>query len=189
MNIVRPRYETSEEFQRVKPINEYYELTIGTMDGKIVKMGFGDFVQAFTAKQAAEVARCIFEALSVMKETRLSRPSSIDEGLSYEYEKAFNKFVAGNSSRSKHDLMVARDQKNYLYMSAGAFVDPEPTHKLPNDESASYDICIASATGEILEIRIGMFSIELFEAQAFWVWIHLSLAANCLPQYTWKAAS
>ena len=186
MNIVRPEYEISEEFQRVEPTTEYYELTIGTMDRKIIKIGFDDFVQPFTAKQAAEVARCIFEALSVMKESRLSRPSSIDEALAAEYEKAFNKFVAGNSARSKHDLMVARDQEDYLYMSAGAFIDPESVRKLLSGESAAYDISIASATGESLVMRIGMFSMEFFEAQALWVWFHLSLAADCLGQYTWK---
>lgn len=189
MNIVRPEYEISEEFQRVEPTTEYYELTIGTMDRKIIKIGFDDFVQPLTAKQAAEVARCIFEALSVMKESRLSRPSSIDDALEAEYEKVFNRFVAGNSARSKHDLMVARDRKNYLYMSAGAFVDPEPSRKLLSDENASYDISIASATGESLEMRIGMFSMEFFEAQALWVWFHLSLAADCLTQYTWRGNS
>lgn len=186
INIVRPEYEISEEFQRVEPTTEYYELTIGTMDRKIIKIGFDDFVQPLTAKQAAEVARCIFEALSVMKESRLSRPSSIDDALEAEYEKVFNRFFAGNSARSKHDLMVARDRKNYLYMSAGAFVDPEPSRKLLSDENASYDISIASATGESLEMRIGMFSMEFFEAQALWVWFHLSLAADCLTQYTWR---
>ncbi|WP_454865974.1 hypothetical protein [Pseudomonas umsongensis] len=189
MNIVRPEYEISEEFQRVEPTTEYYELTIDTMDRKIIKIGFDDFVQPFTAKQAAEVARCIFEALSVMKESRLSRPSSIDDALEAEYEKVFNKFVAGNSARSKNDLMIARDQKNYLYMSAGAFVDPEPSGKLLSDENASYDISIASETGESLEMRIGKFSMVFFEAQALWVWFHLSLAANCLTQYTWRGNS
>lgn len=184
--IIRPKYEISEEFHRVKPINEHYEITIGTMDGEIVKITLGDFVKPFTAKQAAEVARCIFEALSVIRETRLSRSSSIDDALSDEYEKVFNKFVPGNSARSKHNLMFARDQKNHLYMVDGAFVDPEPTRKLLNDENAPYDISIASATGESLEMRIGMFSMDFFEGQALWVWFHLSLAANCLGQYTWR---
>lgn len=184
--IIRPKYEISEEFHRVKHLNEFYEISIGTMDGEIIKITLDDFAQSFNAKQAAEVARCIFEVLTTMKETRLSHSSSLDGAPLNEYEKVFNKFVPGKSGRSKQNLLKSWDQKNCLYIAAGVFIEPEAMLGLLHDKNAKYDITIASATGERLEMRLGMFAMEFTEQQALWMWFHLSLAADCLGQYTWR---
>lgn len=76
--IIRPAYEVCEDFHRVEYINEFYEASIARMDGEIIKMTFDDFAHFYTANQTTEVARSIFEALSVMKEARLAGCSPID---------------------------------------------------------------------------------------------------------------
>ncbi|MNF73823.1 hypothetical protein D3C84_558340 [compost metagenome] len=192
--IIRSAYEVCEDFHRVEYINEFYEASIARMDGEIIKMTLDDFAHVYTTSQATQVARSIFEALSVMKEARLAGCSPIDVVTQNEYEKVFDKFVPwkcshSDSKKAKKNSTMPLSQTNYLYIASGAFADPEPRIENNLDKGAIYDMTIGTKTGKRLEIKFGTFKMEFTEEQALWLWFHLSLAANCLGQYAWRGGS
>ena len=80
-------------------------------------------------------------------------------------------------------------QLDYLYVASGAFADSDPMIEINLDEGAIYDMAVGTKTGTRLEMRFGIFKMEFTEEQALWLWFHLSLAANCLGQYTWRSGS
>jgi hypothetical protein len=170
----------------VEYTNEFYEASVARMNGEIIKMTLDDFAHIYNANQATEVARSIFEALSVMKEARLAGCSPIDAETQNEYEKVFDKFVPwkwshSDSKKAKKNSLRPLFQTDYLYVASGAFA------KL--DESAIYDMTVGTETGKRLEMRFGISKMEFTEEQALWLWFHLSLAANCLGQFTWRGGS
>ncbi|WP_047528811.1 hypothetical protein [Pseudomonas sp. 11/12A] len=191
---IRPAYEVCEDFHRVEYTNVFYEASIARMDGEIIKITFDEFAHVYTANQATEVARSIFEALSVMRETRLAGCSTFDAVAPNEYEEVFDKFVPWKCSHSdlkkaKKNSLRPLSQMDYLYVASGAFADPAPMIEINLDEGAIYDMAVGTKTGARLEMRFGIFKMEFTEEQALWLWFHLSLAANCLGQYTWRSGS
>ena len=189
------KYEISEEFYWLNYVDEIYQASIATTDGTIIRITLDDFVQCYTSAQAAEVARCIFEALAAIKKARSDLPSLAKDAVKRNsYEDAFNHFAhdklpTTKSPREKQVFMVSFAQRNYLYMAVGEFSDPDLTIELCDGEEAIYNMIVASETGDSLEMRFGMFSMHFTKEQALWLWFHLSIAANSLGQHHWVGAS
>lgn len=188
-------YEISEEFHLLDYVDEFYDASIGTKGGEIIRLSFDDFVQFYTASQSAEVARCLFEALAMIKHARPDRSLCVaDRVRKNAYEDAFDQFspdrsVATRSQKERQILLTTIAQPNYLYMAVGEFSDPEPMTELCDGEDAVYDMIVASETGDSLEMSFGWFRIRFTKEQALWLWFHLSIAANCLGQHRWIGGS
>lgn len=184
-------YEISEEFHWLDYVDEFYDASIGTKGCEIIRLSLDDFVQFYTASQAAEIARCLFEALATIKHARPDLSLCVADGVRKNaYEDAFDQFSPDRSAaiRSEKDqqmLLTSLVQPNYLYMAGGEFADPEPMIELGDGEEAVYDMIVASETGDSLEMDFGSFRMYFTKEQALWLWFHLSIAANCLGQHRW----
>lgn len=184
-------YEIAEEFHCVNRAEAFYDVSIARMDGAIIKLELDDFVKCYSADQAAQVARSLFEALGAMKKARLSLAIGIDDtSRKSSYEDAFENFaqderIINKRLEKKPNVMTVFEHPNYLYITCGEFSDPQPRVELLNGDVAIYEMIVASEDGLSLEMKFGNFSMRFSREQVLWIWFHMSIAANCLGQYRW----
>lgn len=96
-------YEIAEEFHRLNRAETYYDVSIAKMDGAIIKLTLDDFVQCYSAAQAAQVALSLFEALGAMKKSRSNHSTGMDDSLQKNsYEDAFSRFAQGERPIKKN---------------------------------------------------------------------------------------
>lgn len=182
-------YEVIGQFHWLDYVDELYDASIETKGGEIIRLSLDDFVQSYTAPQAAEVARCLFEALATIKHASPDLTLCVADGIRRNaYEAAFDQFVPDRFTATKHQnekqiFLTALEHQNYLYIGGGEFSDPEPMIELGHGEEAVYDMIVASETGENLEMDFGWYRMYFTKEQALWLWFHLSIAANCLGQH------
>ncbi|VVO76713.1 hypothetical protein [Pseudomonas fluorescens] len=184
-------YEIAEEFHWLSCAEESYEASIATMDASVIKLTLDDFVQCYTQAQAAQVTRCLFEAIGVAQTVRPCLCSSGEDALrKNSYENAFDHFVQDPRPQNetfpdRPNVMTPLNRPGYLYIAGGKYSDPQPHNEFTEDDEAIYEMVVACETGDSFEMRFGMFSMRFNAEQALWLWFHMSLAANSLGQHRW----
>ncbi|MGY3173838.1 hypothetical protein ACVWYU_003241 [Pseudomonas sp. TE12234] len=185
------RYEITEEFNWLNDVEDFYEASIATMDGSVITLALDDFVQRYTPAQAAQVTRCLFEALGAAQTVRPYLCSSGDEALrKNSYEDAFDHFAQDPRPQSetlpdRPNVMTPLNRLGYLYIAGGKYSEPQPHIEFTEDDEAIYEMVVACESGDSFEMRFGMFSMRFNAEQALWLWFHMSLAANGLGQHRW----
>ncbi|KPU59468.1 hypothetical protein AN403_3104 [Pseudomonas fluorescens] len=178
-------YEEFEEFHWLGCAGVTYEASIA-LQCKIIRMTLDDFEQYYTVHQAADVARCIFDALVAIEEINPGLFSPIDSSTKAKtYLDVFKCFASDRISGTKFledglgSLEILPDP-DYLFIAGGEFVDPDPRIEFRSREDAIFRMFVATEIGETIEMVFGGYMMEFTANQALWLWFYLSIASDSL---------
>lgn len=181
-------HEEIEEFHWLGRAGDTYEASLA-LQCKIIRMTLDDFEQYYTMHQAADVARCIFDALVAIEEVNPGLFSPVDSSTKTktyvdEFKCFANDRIIGTKlpEDGQGSLEILLDP-DYLFIAGGEFVDPDPRVEFRSREDAIFRMFVATEIGDTIEMVFGGYMMKFTAKQALWLWFHLSIASDSLRHH------